>query len=68
MRANPLLKPAENLKEGIEGQGEVLLEGYVPSSAIKSAGSMRLTQGLRFVQVIGIASPSTICIGLLPNS
>jgi len=34
---------------------EVLLEGPVPATAIKSAGAMRLTQGLRVVQFVGMA-------------
>ena len=34
---------------------EVLLEGRVPATAIKSAGSMHLTQGLRVVQFVGMA-------------
>lgn len=33
---------------------EVLLEGNVPARAVKSAVSMRVTQGLRFVQVVGL--------------
>src|SRR5262249_51927355 len=35
-------------------EGEALLEGKVPASAIKSGGAMALTRGLRFVQVVGM--------------
>jgi hypothetical protein len=37
-----------------EVEGEVLLEGRVPASAVKSARSMMVTRGLRFVQVVGV--------------
>ena len=33
---------------------EVLLEGHIPASAIKSAGAMSLTRGLRVVEGVGI--------------
>lgn len=36
-------------------EGEVLLEGHVPSTAVKSVTSMNLTRGLRVVQFVGIA-------------
>jgi hypothetical protein len=35
-------------------EGEVLLEGHVPATAVKSATSMNVTRGLRVVQFIGI--------------
>jgi hypothetical protein len=55
VRSNPSLRNrAETLKKAIQVEGEALLEGHVPPSTIKSAGSMRLTQGFRFVQVIGV--------------
>ena len=45
----------EKLKSVIERvEGEVLLEGNVAASAVKSATSMRITQGLRFVQTVGM--------------
>jgi LysM repeat protein len=57
-----MLKEKPHLKTRIElikktvkyTEGEVLLEGKVPSSAIKSAGAMSLTRSLRFVQLVGI--------------
>ncbi|MET0384501.1 MAG: glycine zipper family protein [Polyangiales bacterium] len=36
-------------------EGEVLMEGRIPAAAVKSAASMHITQGLRFVQVVGVA-------------
>src|SRR5262249_4923159 len=45
----------DRLKSVIETvEGEVLLEGKVPPSAIKSGASMALTRGLRFVQAVGV--------------
>jgi hypothetical protein len=45
----------EKLKKVIlETEGEVLLEGTVPGSAVKSFASVRVTQGLRFVQTVGV--------------
>lgn len=35
-------------------EGEVLLEGGIPKTAIKSQGAMQLTRGLRAVQVVGV--------------
>ncbi len=34
-------------------EGEVLIEGNVPASAVKSTTAMNVTKGLRFVQAIG---------------
>jgi hypothetical protein len=55
-RSDPSLWPrVEKLKNAITHvEEEVLLEGSVPKTAIKSAQSMKLTSGLRFVQAIGI--------------
>lgn len=56
-RANPSLElRVEKLKSVISSvEGEVLLEGDVPASAIKSRSAMMATRGLRAVQVVGIA-------------
>lgn len=55
--SNPSLKPrVDLLKKAIsQVEFEVLLQGDVPSGAIKSTSSMRITQGLRVVQFIGFA-------------
>jgi hypothetical protein len=42
------------IKKLVAADKEVLLEGEVPASAIKSAASMGLTRGLRVVQGVGI--------------
>jgi hypothetical protein len=57
VRANPQLKARVDKLKSVIGslEGEVLLEGNVPASAIKSKGAMMATRGLRVVQVIGIA-------------
>jgi hypothetical protein len=57
VKANPQLKPRVDKLKSIIGsvEGEVLLEGNVPRSAIKSQNGMMATRGLRFVQFVGIA-------------
>ncbi|MBK8335194.1 MAG: LysM peptidoglycan-binding domain-containing protein [Sterolibacteriaceae bacterium] len=54
--ADPSLRARVNkLKEVIKSvEGEVLLEGNVPAGAVKSAGAMAVTRGLRAVQVVGV--------------
>lgn len=53
---NPsLLADIQKIKQLSAGADrEVLLEGHVPASAIKSAGAMGLTKGLRVVEGVGI--------------
>jgi hypothetical protein len=51
-----LSQRVEKLKKVIaEIEGEVLIEGAVPASAIKSRAGMALTRSLRGVQVLGVA-------------
>lgn len=56
-QAQPELRPRiEKLKKVISSvEGEVLLEGAVPASAIKSGAAMMATRSLRAVQVVGMA-------------
>jgi hypothetical protein len=56
-KANPNLKPRiDQLKKIISSvEGEVLLEGNIPASAIKSKTAMMTTRSLRAIQVIGMA-------------
>ncbi len=49
VRVDKLINAITNVEK------EVLLEGPVPATAIKGATAMRLTQGLRFVQFVGMA-------------
>lgn len=56
-KSDPRLKPRIDKLKSVIGsvEGEVLLEGNVPASAIKSRSAMMVTRGLRVVQVVGIA-------------
>lgn len=45
----------EKLKALARADGEVLVRGPVPASAVKGAGAMALTRGLQGVQIIGFA-------------
>lgn len=65
-KENPRMKSRiEKLKSVITPvEGEVLLEGKVPATAIKSQTAMNLTRGLRFIQFVGI----TITIRDLGNA
>lgn len=53
---DPHMRPSVERLKSVIGrvEGEVLLEGNVAASAVKSATSMRITQGLRFVQTVGM--------------
>ncbi len=55
-RTSPETRPRiEKLKVAIQTvEREVLIEGDVPASAIKSAGSMSATRYVRYVQTVGI--------------
>jgi hypothetical protein len=55
-KEQPQMKPRIDKLKSVIGsvEGEVLLEGKVPPSAIKSGGAMALTRGLRFVQAVGM--------------
>lgn len=54
---DPTLKPrVDKLKNVIRTvEGEVLIEGAVPASAVKSSKAMMMTRGFRAVQVVGMA-------------
>ncbi|ATB40763.1 membrane protein [Cystobacter fuscus] len=56
-KSTPSLQPRiEKLKTVIASvEGEVLLEGNIPASAIKSKNAMMMTRSLRGVQVVGMA-------------
>jgi len=56
VKENPQLKPRVDKLKSVIGsvEGEVLLEGKAPASAIKSGSAMAVTRGLRFVQAVGV--------------
>ena len=58
--AKKMKKPADlarvdAIKQLVKADGEVLVKGAVPASAVKGAASMGLTRGLQGVQIIGFA-------------
>jgi len=57
VKANPSLEPrVKKLIYAIKHvEGEVLIQGNIPASAVKSSASMGVTRGLRYVQAIGFA-------------
>ncbi|WP_157823939.1 glycine zipper family protein [Melittangium boletus] len=57
VKNDPSLKPrVDKLKDVIRAiEGEVLIEGAVPASAVKSSNAMLLTRSARAVQVVGMA-------------